>query len=343
MIATLICLCLLCLYDIGFGRERAFIDYLSKNRTDSIKGIFILLVFISHSNGYYLDAGYVFHGLGDMVFRKIMVNINQLMVVMFLFYSGYGVMEGIARKRVDYINKMPLHRIVSTLVNYDIAVCIFLVVDIALKKHITVSQFLLTLVAWDTIGNSNWYIFVILICYIVTWILAKTNIPLLRIGLYSFIPLICITFLLSLEKEPYWYNTMLAYPLGMVISTYKDKIEVFTDNHYFPTLAILSVLFVMCFYQIPFEMGENKLIPMGLVFAMLLVTITMRVRIGNPVLQWLGQNLFPIYIYQRIPMMVLASVLPSWMLTVHPIIFVALSFVLTIMITYAYRYFRVTI
>lgn len=342
MIATLICLLLLCLYDIGFGREKAFKDYLSKSRTDSIKGIFILIVFISHSKNYYLDAGYVFQGLGDMVFSKLILNLNQLMVVMFLFYSGYGVMESIARKSVDYINKMPLHRIVNTLINYDIAVILFLVADIALENHITVSQFLLAIVAWDTIGNSNWYIFVILICYLVSWIIAKNNVPLRRVGIYTFLSLAFIAFLLSLVKKPYWYNTMLAYPLGMMYSTYKDKIEVFIDKQYYPTLAILSVLLVLLFYQKPFDLGDNNLIPMGLIFAMLIVTITMRVKIGNPVLQWLGENLFPLYIYQRIPMMIMAAVLPTWMLTVHPILFVVFSFVLTIIIAYAYRFFRIS-
>ena len=342
MIATLICLLLLCLYDIGFGREKSFKDYLSKSRTDSIKGIFILIVFISHSKDYYLDAGYVFQGFGDLIFRKLLLNFNQLMVVMFLFYSGYGVMESIARKGVDYINKMPRHRVINTLVNYDIAVCLFLVVDMALGKHVTIGQFLLAIAAWDTIGNSNWYIFVILICYVVSWILAKTNIPQRRIGFYSFISLAFIAYLLSLVKKPYWYNTMLAYPLGMIFSTHKDKIEVLIDKHYYPTLAILSVLLVMLFYQIPFDMGANNLIPMGLVFAMLFVTITMRVRIGNPVLQWFGEHLFPLYIYQRIPMIVLAAVLPSWMLTVHPIIFVGLSFVLSVIIASAYRFFRIS-
>ena len=45
MIYTLACLFLLCLVGIQFGREKAFEDYLTKDRTNAIKGIFILVVF----------------------------------------------------------------------------------------------------------------------------------------------------------------------------------------------------------------------------------------------------------------------------------------------------------
>ena len=67
-------------------------DFLSKDRCNSIKGIFILLVFFRHAVQYMSD--YPFSGIDCVVppSKKLM---GHLIVVMFLFYSGYGVAVGL--------------------------------------------------------------------------------------------------------------------------------------------------------------------------------------------------------------------------------------------------------
>lgn len=42
----------------------------------------------------------------------------------FLFYSGYGIMESIKNKGEKYISTVPKKRILNVLVNFDIAVLI---------------------------------------------------------------------------------------------------------------------------------------------------------------------------------------------------------------------------
>lgn len=70
-------------------RPIAFNDaYLSRRETTSVKGVFTLLVFFSHFSGYVSPDG----GRADALFRAVNSGIGQLMVVMFLFYSGYGIM-----------------------------------------------------------------------------------------------------------------------------------------------------------------------------------------------------------------------------------------------------------
>jgi len=39
-------------------------------------------------------------------------------------------------------------------------------------------------------------------------------------------------------------------------------------------------------------------------FALTVVLITMKVRLGNPVLRWAGDHLFEIYMLQRLPMII---------------------------------------
>lgn len=134
-------------------------DYLGREQCESVKGIFILLVFFSHFMGYVRQTGGVAF---DMP-------LGQLIVTLFLFYSGYGVMESIRTKGAAYVREMPKRRILTTLLNFDIAVLAFIGVDLLLGQSLTAKQCLLSLVAWDSVGNSNWYIFVILLCYVAAW------------------------------------------------------------------------------------------------------------------------------------------------------------------------------
>ena len=71
--------------------------YLSKEQTNAIKGIFILLVIFRHFKQY----------VGNLsILDKTLVlwddYLDQLIVVMFLFYSGYGVFLSIKNKGKDY-------------------------------------------------------------------------------------------------------------------------------------------------------------------------------------------------------------------------------------------------
>lgn len=340
MIYPLAIILLLLLYGIKLGRDRALESYLSKERTNSVKGFFILVVFLSHIKQYILNTGYEYQSWGDLAFRKFMILIGQLMVVMFLFYSGYGVMESIRQKEESYVRSIPKHRILNTLVNFDIAVCIFLIVGLLIGNRPTVPQFLLSLIAWDSVGNSNWYIFAILICYLATWLTASVFKKPASIAVSTFLLLTVAAVALSPFKESYWYNTLWAYPAGMFLSVYKKETEKLIDNHYIAALLILSILFAG-FHFIPTEMAGFKTNIQSILFALLIVTVTMRIRIGNPILQWCGENLFPLYIYQRIPMIVLAATLPSWMLSDKPFIYISICLILTILIGMGYRFIRI--
>ena len=145
-------------------------DYISKNQSNCIKGVFIIFVFARHIWPYIKDAGVVFTGIDDRIFHFIDSTLGQLIVAMFLFYSGYGVMESYRKKGIEYVNGIPKRRILTTLLNFDVAVCVFLLVDFILNISYPISRVLLSFTGWLSVGNSNWYIFVILLCYLATYI-----------------------------------------------------------------------------------------------------------------------------------------------------------------------------
>lgn len=170
MIIFVIAFCGLVLYNIGISVRKQHPDFLSKEKTDSIKGIFILIVFLSHISEYFAAAGADLSAWHDKLLFLIPKAFGQLMVVMFLFYSGYGVMESIKKKGIEYINRIPRKRVLNTLLNYDVAVVIFAATGLMIGNEASMSSFCLSLTAWDSVGNSNWYIFIILVCYLLTFL-----------------------------------------------------------------------------------------------------------------------------------------------------------------------------
>lgn len=160
----------LLVYGINVHKYDIYDDYISKEQCNCIKGFFIVIVFCRHIYPYLAVAGYDFSQFGDGVFRIIDANMGQLLVVMFLFYSGYGVMEQIKKKGMVYVNDIPKKRILTTIANFDVAVLLFLIVGMFLDHDYMAQDILLAFTGWTSIGNSNWYIFVILCCYVSTYL-----------------------------------------------------------------------------------------------------------------------------------------------------------------------------
>ena len=163
-------LILLALLLFGLKKADAKDACLKKEHTDAVKGFFIIIVLYSHILPYLTSSGVSFSPILDVPANKIIKMTGQLMVVMFLFYSGYGVMESIMKKGNEYVRAIPVKRVLSTLVNYAIAVMVFLVMNKLIGIHFPVKQYILSFVAWESVGQSNWYIFAILCCYVSTFV-----------------------------------------------------------------------------------------------------------------------------------------------------------------------------
>lgn len=169
---TIILIIFILLTIITFRPTKFNEEYLSKRYTNIIKGIFLILVFFSHFIGYFSTFQ---NNWIDAIGIKSIKMIGQLIVTLFLFYSGYGIMESVTKKGSEYILNMPKRRILSTLIHFDIAVLIFMVASKYFVIHsFSIKKVLLSLIGWDTFGNSNWYIFCILILYSIAFLSLKS-------------------------------------------------------------------------------------------------------------------------------------------------------------------------
>ena len=75
-------LIIICCYRAEFsGRNKIFDDYMSRERTTSVKGVFAVIILLSHLLQYVKPAGHA-----NLFAKDVIINIGQLMVTVFFFY-----------------------------------------------------------------------------------------------------------------------------------------------------------------------------------------------------------------------------------------------------------------
>lgn len=304
-------------------------NYLGKSQGTAVKGVFIILVFLSHLNSY-LDISS--ESIFDATYLSFFDRLGQLMVVMFLFYSGYGVLKSY-KEREGYSKTFFKNRILKTLLNFDICLIPFAILSFVLGSEYSVYEYLLSLVGWESIGNSNWYIFIVLMLYLISFLamcLTKKQ------GASSHFWMFILTGILSVVlvgvlryvgRESWWYNTILCYSFGMFFACFE---ELANNNLRKNIVFIISAFCSFCLLLLLLSIGSIVSFMFGTIcFALLIVTLSSRIIIGNKVLIWLGDHLFEIFILQRIPMIILKELQVQ-----NKLLFVLVSFIVTICLAF---------
>ncbi len=312
MIFVLLVLLLVIFNRLEFAEEGKFFqnEYLNRNTTAAINGIFVVLVIFSH----YAQYAH-FEGVYDEPYLLLQKHLNQMIVATFLFYSGYGMMESFKRKGVQYLKRIPT-KFITLLLKFDCAVCVFWILGkiLGLQHDYGIKTVLYSFIAWLNLGNSNWYIFVILAEYVLLWIAFQgiryrdsRAMYYLSSVLFFFFTIGLIVFLIKKGQAMYWYDTAILLPVGIWYSLGKEKIEkiVMKNDYLFLFWCVLScgIYVVLYFHRFKYGVGGYSL--WAISFIVLVLLITMKVKIGNSLLDWFGKHVFSIYILQRIPMITL--------------------------------------
>lgn len=330
--AVLAVVCLVSLRPVKSGLNGTF---LSIENTTCVKGVFVLLVFLSHVNNYFTQSEAYSSSPLNSAYVFIQSHLGQAIVVMFLFYSGYGVAQSIAKKGENYVRAMPRHRILKTLVNFDIAVVVFIIMDIALgtTSDFSIPKILLSFIGWDSVGNSNWYIFAVLLLYIFTYVsfsLFRGNVK-KSIWVVTAFTVVYIV-VMSFFKDPWWFDTVILYPLGMWFSLGKDKITAFFEKKKILYYIFFAVsLIILAFTTVFFDNIVCYEIFM-IVFCAAVVLFTLKFNFKSPILSFFGKHLFEVYIFMRVPMIILEHFGVDNILVFAPV-----SFVVTILLSIVFH------
>lgn len=234
-----------------------------------------------------------------------------------------------------YIKTFLKRRFFPVWLNFALCIFLFLLTDSILGtiKQYTWWQIALSFTGWTSIGNSNWFMFDTFVLYLLIFVTFRfINCSDYKWNLFAFSGLtVLFVVVLFFTKNSTWWNTVFCFPLGMWYGYFKEKIEVNLKKptvHWRIGTAVLLAFGVL--FLIRYRFYRTVFIIVSVLFALIVVLITMKVKLGNPVLRFLGNHLFSIYILQRIPFMVLQPKIGN-----RYVYFVA-SFIITLIMAVLY-------
>lgn len=301
MVLYLIALLALILIGAKYHIKDSCPDYISVKHTQCIKGIFILLVLATHFVRYNSFPG-VYHDL-YFKFRRYM---NQLIVVPFLFFSGYGVTESIRKKGARYLQAFPYSRILSTYLQFFVATVFYFILRYWQGNNYSYKQIILSFTGYHSLGNGSWYAFAILFLYLLTWLSFTVFFKRESIAICS-ITVGSLAYILLMRQHtgPYFYNTIISYAAGCWFSHWKPYYErciLQSKKRYFAACVLCIILFLI-------SRDHRKILAIyeicSVMFALLIVLLSSTIQLRNPFLQYCGNHVFSLYILHHIPMILL--------------------------------------
>lgn len=291
--------------------------YISQYTMMPWKGVFICWIFLSHLMG---DWNYPLNDL-DKAFNVVNDWFGQIVVVLLLFLSGYGVMYSLDKKE-SYLKTFLRKRVFITWLNFVLVVIIYLIVQSILGVTYQPIHLLKALIGLESVGNSNWYIFCILYLYVSTYVSFFLSTHILKIkkiqyclgtlGVFVLVVLYIVIFRYILQAITVWYDSIFCYLLGMLFYFVSEKMYKFiVGTPVYPVLAImLPIIYILnevCRNVVEYNYLVYFNTKAILVIAWILV-INAKYQIHNRWLYWCGENLFWIYILHRISFIILNAI-----------------------------------
>ena len=126
----------------------------------------------------------------------------------------------------------------------------------------------------------------------------------------------------------------------MLYSVFHEAIEPVVRQRYWLLVSVVLLLFIVL-GQSPYYCKGLMYNAYCIAFCFLIVFLSMKISINNPILIWAGKNLFPLYIYQRVPMIVLSYINGGAFVSSFPILYTAVCLLVTLLLAYFYKYWAV--
>lgn len=280
---------------------------LSHDMTCAVNGFFILIVVMNHAQSYVPDQAFTWF---DELYYSTISRMGQLMVTSFLLYSGFGVMESIRSKK-DYVKQLPYKRVLPFILDVAIALVPFIIVRLFKRRYPTLNDVILALLGRVSFGNSNWYIFAIICMYMLSWVAFKVSrtekqgLALMLIGTIVYISILWFDNP-SLE-EARWYDTVFCFPGGMLLSYVLSK----TGRELSLRKRLIPIVVCGLAFLVAFVVKEPRALMFNLrsvAFALIVTLALMNVKLVGRPFVWLGRNLFYLFIYQRLFMILLKPI-----------------------------------
>lgn len=294
------------------------LDYLSLENTNCAKGLLSLCILMHH----------VARSLSNCKSLSPFQHIGGMVVAIFFFYSGYGLMIQCLNKP-DYEKNFLSKRTFSILIPYAIVTPLYMWIHNA--SFIEMIQGLYN--GFPVVSNS-WFVIHIFLFYIVFWILMvlcnKKTVFMISGATLVITCWVWITF--KNTESSYWYNCSHLLIIGMLWAVFGEKIINKIRNHYFVSLSCFTALFLLNYFisrqKNGFELYCYRNI-MYVLSTMIFLTIIQKISFKNQLISYMGKISFEIYLTHGFVILYLEKL----KIKLNNIIFVILVLVLSIIIS----------
>ena len=281
-------------------------DYLSKEKSTALKGIFAIFVLIHHL--------YQYSGL----FRQtslgtLLQAMGTFSVAVFFFLSGYGLMASYKRDGRKYINEFVYKRILSFYCILLFVAVLYFILSLCLGESFGWR------IIWKTFTGeiivNGWYLQAQLVFYILFWLVflalkKQSNAQKLIIML---IVQVAYMILVYPFLGATWVQSALVFVLGMIWCEYKEKIvRLFnTAKKWIITSGIVFSLFCI-FFLIDFYISMTVIslfarIISIICFVIFVNLLIVKIPITNIVTKFLGEISLEIYVFQGVFLLLFRS------------------------------------
>ena len=313
------------------GRKKFNDEFMSQQQTKYMHGLLAVGVYLHHtaqkSCAYWHRPEVIVHGL------DIFVDMGYLFVAAFFFFSGFGLYKSYVTKP-DYLKGFIRKRILPVMLTAAVIAWIFIPVRIAMGEKPDPVR-MTGYITGAMLANPNgFYPITIALLYFVFWLSFKfcknKNKAIAIIVVFTFVYTLIGT---VVPHNPWWfqgewwYNSVHLFWIGMIFAKNEEKVTGHLKRHYVRymviggiLLLVLPVIVTICsgmfsyyymegvpaLYKKPelfFNMLGRRWVTLlsqmlcSLNFTFMFVMVNLKVKIGNPVLKFMGMLSLEFYLF----------------------------------------------
>ena len=329
------------LYKVRFaGLKGYFDDYLSIKSTNAIKGIMALAIVLHHLCRQFADSG-----KSEIWLKPFDSPMGWLLVSVFFFFSGYGLMVGYLHKS-DYLKDFLLKRLPSVLFPLLTATLLYLPFQLILnKENLNITYLIDILIAKEFLVRNCWYVYSILIFYILFFVIFRL-IKNTKLAISVFTLSICIYEIVCaiVYKSFFWSASSITIAFGVIFAYGYKPITVFIKKYYYfllPATVVgyigsmaINPIFNKIFHFYPPEfISENFCC---LFFVSFLLIICLKFSFVNMFTTFLGDISYEIYLLHGLAMIIFTDFLKID----NSILYVSLVVMLTVLLSFLIQKFN---
>ena len=300
--------------------------YTSLEQTKVLLGIMALGVALHHmaqkTCAPWHPSQYTVHGLDPFV------QMGYLFVGAFLFCSGLGLYRSVKTKP-DYLKGFVRRRILPIVIAYYLSEWLYTGVRLAMGEEMDALTVVWYLSGLHMANFNAWYAVAICFFYLAFWAAfrycKREGAAIFCVFLFALAyALLCA--LIDQQTDwwelgEWWYNSILLFPLGLLFGRYEKQVTAFLKKGWLLWLLLALAATVALFYQSQWlidhawgyynDLSDPMKVPHRLMsaaaqwlsafaFVAACFLLTMKVRLGNRALQWLGGVTLEFYLVHGI-------------------------------------------